>query len=140
MCASAHPDDVAGIVLVESNHPDEVQQFEAHLTPEQIQADREVVQDNAEGVNILASFDQARRAVDLPRVPLVVVTAGISEGWPPGWDPKLFDRLRAQQQADLAAMVPGGVQMFARNSAHDVPNQQPDVVIDAISKVLAETR
>ncbi|HEV8054336.1 MAG TPA: alpha/beta hydrolase, partial [Candidatus Limnocylindrales bacterium] len=34
--AATNPDDVAGIVLVESNHPEEAQQFEEHLTPEQI--------------------------------------------------------------------------------------------------------
>lgn len=56
--------------------------------------------------------DAARRA--LPEVPLVVVTAPNATGeWPPDWDAELFDRLRAEQQADLASRVPGGVQVFA---------------------------
>ena len=38
--AATHPDDVAGVVLVESNHPDEQRQFESHLTRRQIRDDR----------------------------------------------------------------------------------------------------
>jgi len=38
--AAQHPDAIGGLVLVESNHPDEADQFEAHLTREQIAADR----------------------------------------------------------------------------------------------------
>lgn len=134
--AAEHPRDVSGIVLVESNHPDEARQFEQHLTRAQIAADRAYVQSNPEGIDIYRSFDQARKAGPLPHVPLVVVTATVSEGWPPGWNPKLFDRLRAQQQADLADQVPGGQQVFAEGSGHDVPADRPDVVVNAINRVL----
>lgn len=37
--AKEHAQDVAGLVLVESNNPDEVDQFEAHLTAAQIRKD-----------------------------------------------------------------------------------------------------
>jgi hypothetical protein len=70
-------------------------------------------------------------------VPLVVITATSSDGWPPGWDPQLFDQLRAEQQADLATRVPGGQQVSANGSGHDVPHDRPDVVVDAINHVLA---
>jgi len=85
--AATYPDEVAGLVLVESNHPDEVEQFQAHLTPAQIAEDRAAVKSNPEGVDVYASFAEVRSAGPLPDVPLVVVTAGISAGWPPGWDP-----------------------------------------------------
>src|SRR5688500_94996 len=39
--ASTYPDDVAGLVLIESNHPDEMEEFEAELTPAQIKRDRQ---------------------------------------------------------------------------------------------------
>jgi pimeloyl-ACP methyl ester carboxylesterase len=138
--ARSHPDQVAGLVLVESNHPREAEQFEAHLTRAQIAADHAETNSNPEGIDVYTSFEQVRATGRLPHVPLVVVTAGRSDGWPPGWDAALFDRLRAEQQADLAHMVPGGKQVVASNSGHDVPDQQPEVVVDAIRTVLAQLR
>ena len=133
--AAEHPDEIAGLVLVESNHPDEVAQFEKQLTPEQISEDRSAANANSEGVDVFASFQEAQRAGALPDVPLVVVT-GTTNEWPPGWDPKVFDRLRAQQQEDLATSVPGGTQVIADRSGHDVPHEQPEIVVSAISTVL----
>ncbi len=135
--AATHPDDVAGVVLVESNHPDEARQFEAHLTPGQVRDDRAEVAANPEGVDVLKSFDEVRAAGRMPAVPLVVVTAGAPVEWPPGWNPKVFNRLRSRQQADLATLVPGGRQIFARQSGHRVPDEQPEVVVRAITDVLA---
>ncbi len=137
--AATYPDEIAGLVLVDSNHPDEERQFEAHLTRSQIVKDHAFVNENGEGIDVFASFDQAREAGSLPPVPLVVVSAaGISEGWPPGWNPAVFDRLRAEQQADLATKVPDGIQIFAKLSSHDVPQEQPTVVIHAIEIVLSK--
>ena len=136
--ASTHPDAVAGLVLVESSHPLEAEQFEAHLTPEQIEADRAFVLDNPEGMDPYASFEELQAAGRLPEVPLVVVTAGISEGWPPDWDAETFDALRADQQADLATFTPQGHQVIAEDSAHHVPSQQPSVIIEAVESVLTD--
>ena len=134
--AAEHPDEIAGLVLVESNHPDEEDEFEKHLTPEQISEDRTAANANSEGIDVFASFREAQRAGALPHVPLVVVTATAAIDWPPGWDPKVFDRLRAQQQHDLATSVPGGTQVMADQSGHDVPHDQPEIVVSAISTVL----
>lgn len=136
--AATRPDHVAGMVLVESNHPAEVEQVEAHLTPEQIAEDRQMASQNSEGIDLFTSFDQVQAEPELPSVPLVVVTAGRTDGWPPGWDAQLFDRLRAEQQADLATRVPDSRQVFAKDSGHEVPAQQPDVVVDAINAVLGD--
>ena len=134
--ASMYPDDVAGIVLVESNHPLEARQFEEHLTPEQVELDREAAMGNPEGLDVFAGMDEAAAAGPLPDVPLVVVTAGISEGWPPDWDAETFDALRAAQQADLATFTSQGTQVIAESSAHHVPSQEPAAVVRAIEQVL----
>jgi pimeloyl-ACP methyl ester carboxylesterase len=134
--AAEHPDDVAGLVLVESNHPDEARRFEQHLTPEQIAEDRAAAQANPEGIDIYASFAQTRRAGPLPHVPLIVLTSGQGGAeWPPGWDPEVFDRLREQQQEDLASLVPGAQQIVVEGSGHELPGLRPDVVADAIVQV-----
>ena len=137
MYAATHPEDVAGLVLVESNHPDEVDDFREHLTPAQIEEDRASMADNPEGIDLEASFEQAQATADLPEIPLVVVTAGISEGWPEEWgDPAVFDRIRAGHQEDLASRVPGGVQVIAQRSTHQVPSQEPEIIIGAVEQVL----
>lgn len=136
--ASTYPDEVAGLVLVESNHPLEAEQFEAHLTVEQIEEDRASASDNPEAMDPFASLEELQAAGSLPDVPLVVVTAARSEGWPPGWDAETFDALRAAQQADLATFTSQGSQVVAEDSAHHVPSQQPEVIIEAVRSVLAE--
>lgn len=136
MYAAQHPDQIAGLVLVESNHPDEPDQFNRHLTPDQIEEDRVASNANTERVDVVPSFSEAQEAGDLPDVPLVVVTATRNEGWPPGWDPEVFDRLRASQQKDLATSVPRGTQVMADQSGHDVPHDQPEIVVSAVSTVL----
>ena len=134
--ASMHPDDVAGIVLVESNHPLEAAQFADVLTPEQVEADREAALGNPEGLDVFAGMDEAAAAGPLPDVPLVVVTAGISEGWPPDFDAETLDALRAAQQADLATFTSQGSQVIAESSAHHVPSQEPATIVQAIEQVL----
>jgi pimeloyl-ACP methyl ester carboxylesterase len=135
--AATYPKEVAGLVLVESNHPDEWDQFKQHLTPEQIEADRAFSLDNAEELDPYASFTETQAAGPLPEVPLVVVTAPNATGqWPPDWDADVFDRLRREQQADLASRIPGGVQVFAEDSGHHVPGEQPQIIIEAVHTVL----
>lgn len=135
--AATYPAEIAGLVLVESNHPDEWDEFRQHLTPEQIEADREFSLDNLEELDPYASFEETQAVGPLPQMPLVVVTAPNATGeWPPDWDAELFDRLRAEQQADLASRVPGGVQVFAEQSGHHVPGEQPQIIIDAVQTVL----
>jgi pimeloyl-ACP methyl ester carboxylesterase len=136
--ASTYPDDVAGLVLVESNHPDEVEQFEAELTKEQIAEDHQASDANDEGVDVYASFKEVQSARGLPDRPLVVITAGKPEDWPPGWDAQVFNRLRAAQQKDLVGLVPDGTQVIAKQSGHDVPLSEPKVVVAGIETVLAK--
>lgn len=136
--ASTYPDEVVGLVLVESNHPLEAEQFEAHLTAEQIEEDRAFALDNPEAMDPFASLEELQAAGSLPDVPLVVVTAGRSEGWPPGWDAQTFDALRAAQQADLATITSQGRQVVAEDSGHHIPSQQPEVIVEAVRSVLAE--
>jgi pimeloyl-ACP methyl ester carboxylesterase len=140
--AATHPDEVAGVVLIESNHPDESDQFYAHLTAAQIAEDRKYANQNSEGIKIFTSLRQTQAAIGgFPDVPVVVVTAGHSDSdtWPPGWNPRLFDRLRARQQQDLTTLGSTGSQIVATHSGHDVPNEEPAIVIRAVKQVLRET-
>jgi pimeloyl-ACP methyl ester carboxylesterase len=138
--ASTYPDDTAGLVLVESNHPDEEDQFEAKLTKAQIAADHKDAESNPEGVDVFRSFKEVQAAPAVPDRPLVVVTAGQPAEWPPGWDAKVFDGLRAAEQKDLVSLSSHGTQLIARKSGHEVPLSEPDVVVKGIEIVLAKAR
>ena len=96
-----------------------------------------MVLDNSEELDPYASFEEAQAAGDLPDVPMIVITAGRSEGWPPDWDPETFDALRAAQQADLVTCVTNGCQLTAEDSAHQVPSQQPEIIVTAVESVLS---
>jgi pimeloyl-ACP methyl ester carboxylesterase len=136
--ASSYPAEMAGLVLVESSHPREWDEFKVHLTEEQIAADRQFSLDNPEGMDPYRSFGELQAAGPLPDVPLVVVTAAINDEWPPGWDPETFDTLRAAQQADLATFTPQGRQVVAEGSGHNVPSSRPDVIVDAVESMLGK--
>lgn len=135
--AATHPEDIAGLVLIESNHADENDDLFALLTPAQVAEERRWQADNPEGIDLEASYEEVQAAAGLPEVPLVVVTSGISEGWPEEWgDPAAFDAMRAEHQRDLATRIRGGVQVIAERSTHHVPSQQPEIIVQAIEDVL----
>jgi pimeloyl-ACP methyl ester carboxylesterase len=136
--ASTFPKDVAGLVLVESNHPDEVEQFAKELTKDQIAEDRQAANANDEGADVFASFKEVQAAPAVPDRPLVVITAGKLEDWPPGWDAQVFNPLRAAQQRDLVGLVSDGTQIIAKQSGHDVPSSEPKIVVKGIETVLAK--
>lgn len=137
--AATYPDEISGLMLIESNHFDEARQFEEHLTSEQIETDRQEVQNLGEGIDVYASFDEVAAIVDLvPDVPLVVLTGDAQGDWPPGWDPSIFDALRSDQQADLVLLTSQGRQVIVENSGHFVVDDRPDVIIVELKALLAE--
>ena len=75
--AGVYRQDVAGVVLVESNHLDEAEEFETHLAQDQIKEDLDS-QRQSRGRDVFRSFEQVQGADVFPDVPSVVVTAGIS--------------------------------------------------------------
>jgi pimeloyl-ACP methyl ester carboxylesterase len=137
--AATYPADIKGLVLVASNHPDEDDVFDAHLTAAQIAADKADTMANPEGFDPFASFKEAQSAGPLPGVPLIVVSSGKTDPdtWPPDWDAAVFDKLSADLQNDLVNLVPGGRQVIATNSGHDIPRDQPELIVEAIKSVLS---
>ena len=92
-----------------------------------------------EGVDVYASFEEVQEAGPLPDVPLIVVTAGRFEGWPPGWDPHFLIGCAPNSRLTWPSRVPDGQQIIVRDSGHEVPQQQPELVVRAVEKVLAQT-
>jgi hypothetical protein len=99
-----------------------------------------------EQVDMKASAVQMRRARAArplsPGLPLYVLTAGRATA-PPGIPPRIADawkKLWRELQDDLAALVPDARHTIATRSGHEIPEQQPALVIAAIGRVVDAVR
>jgi len=142
--ARLHPLEVAGVVLVDSSHPD---QGEMMRNPGAVWgAVNRVVQKIYTNINPtkfseLAVFDEAALQVanagPFPDVPLVVLTAGKRFWW---LAPEETRQTIENHQRSLAALSARGKQIIAEKSGHFVQNDSPEVVIEAIREVVTQAR
>jgi pimeloyl-ACP methyl ester carboxylesterase len=146
--AHTYPDEVAGLVLVDSSHEEQDARLEELIGPEAWEQFQQMMAQfpNPEGMDLGATLDEMRAAREsgpLPTMPLVVVTAGqpqVSPMMPPEWPAEEQFAIHQELQVDLASLIPGGVQVIAEQSSHYVHQSQPDIVIDAIEQVVMGAR
>jgi pimeloyl-ACP methyl ester carboxylesterase len=150
--ASRHPEQVAGMVLIDGVHPDyhrrsiEVaKQFVPRELWSQVIAAAcgiPPVQVDAELMDICQAEAQTRAALaahPLRRMPLAVITRG-GLHFPPGLEPAAQERLWRQLQNELAAMQPGSVHVIATRSGHDIQHEQPELVLAQLRRVVTAVR
>ena len=135
--ASRHPDDVKGVVLVDSLHPDLDATF-ARLFGKQAAAARaRQLADNTEHItfdDLVASAHEVAAQTEFPAVPLVVLKHGIS--FDPGGEPDpALERAWGRMQKALAARSPQGTLIVAERSHHRIAEDQPELVVRAIERV-----
>jgi pimeloyl-ACP methyl ester carboxylesterase len=140
--AYQHADEVSGLVLVDPTH----EEFSARLgdalaalgTPVPM-APREPDVDDLS----FAQMREARASGPLTPLPLIVLShersADPSER-PPGWPIAEEERIWRELHAELARIVPDGRHVIAETSGHDIPQEQPDVVVEAIQAVVGAAR
>jgi pimeloyl-ACP methyl ester carboxylesterase len=143
--ASKYPDQVAGLVLVDSSHEQQEQRRQELVSPELFAAEQAAVQSNSEGIDLAASFAQmsaARTATPLQPMPLVVLSAGQPDPatFPEGWPMDVEATLHTELQEGLAGLVPGGRSVVATESGHYIQQTQPDLVVAAIRDVVMAVR
>ena len=151
--ASTHPRQVAGLVLIDAVHPAYHKRQLALLKPllppevwEAVRQDAITVPHrlkDPEGVDIWTSERQTRMALrrsPLRPMPLVVLAHGRVDPAPPGWPGEEVERLWQQLQRELARLVPGGWLVIATQSGHDIQDEQPELVLDAIRDVVRAVR
>lgn len=149
--ADEYPEEVIGMVLVDSSHPDQGPAFLAALPPESPDnsqcvknvrnsfADTADPQEQPEGLDFEASAAQVRDLGGLGDLPLGVVTAGrgvcdAGAGGPA--DVAGVDRAWQDLQKDLAKLSSNSIQVIAENSGHMIPTEQPEAVIEVIQQVM----
>lgn len=134
--ASLYSDNVAGLVLVDPMNPIFVQEtgdFVQSTVPDIAQPanDRERV---IVRMNRTFSHLTSRTAESEPglTIPIVVLTAG--EPW---WDSEEIDRAWRRSHEVLAGRSSDRELVVAEGSDHDVPEERPDLIVDAVSRILA---
>jgi pimeloyl-ACP methyl ester carboxylesterase len=146
--AATYPDEVVGMVLVDTVHEDRAAQRQAMVSPEQWAALQELEAQfsDFERIDEESSWDQVRAAGDaspLRPMPLVVLAAGQSTDpsfLPPDWPLAEEEQLHRDEQKDLAARVPGGQYQLVEGSGHYIQLEQPGLVIEAIATVIEGVR
>jgi pimeloyl-ACP methyl ester carboxylesterase len=150
--ASTYPRQVAGLVLIDAVHPAYHKRRLAMLKPllppevwealrqEAIAVPHRLI--DPEQLDIWTSERQTRVALrrsPLRPMPLVVLTRGHPEPAPPWWPIEEDERLWLQLQRELVQLVPGSRHVITQ-SGHNIPEEQPELVLDAIRDVVLAVR
>lgn len=139
------PGVVAGMVLVDASHPDEVERRRAERAPIVIRAINRVFAavDSARGRSRLSenafvddTVRQIRAAGPFPDIPLIVVSGGRKMPLVP----ETAFRAHLDGQRDLVALSPQGRQIVAEKSGHFPQIDEPGVVVDAIREIVTVGR
>jgi pimeloyl-ACP methyl ester carboxylesterase len=137
--ASRRPRGVAGVVLVDSLHPDIDRVFARLFGKRAADARARQLAANSEGISfadLVRSAHQVDAAKGFPAVPLVVLQHGIS--FDPGGDPDpALERAWGRMQRELARRSPQGRLIVAERSHHRIAEDQPALVARAIDGVVA---
>lgn len=147
------PDEVAGAVMVDVRPPAATEQMlaalppEASTEPDAVHQTRAELIDfeadptlNREGLDLVRSAAQAKAAPGFGDRPLVVLTAGDRAANTEGLPADLaatFDEIWMNLQRDLTGLSTNGRQEIVPDATHDMPFEQPGVIVEAIRDVLS---
>lgn len=162
MYAANHPENVAGMVLVDASHENQYEalniqlpkRFGRHgavlilpktttgtmnLDKPTALRERAIHAARSEITALYQSALQVQRLHAIPRVPLIVISRGRSE-WQGYHDAAKREKIWMSLQHDLWRLSPISQHIFANRSGHDIHVEQPEVVVKAISDVLTMAR
>lgn len=148
--ASYYPDDVVGMVLVDSAHEDEADRGLALIPPDTLKEmlrkakPEDMVVSNPDERFDHCSLRGLMNALNWRGdIPLVVLTQGLpyrpEDYSNPALAPKYY-QLHLEMQSDLVARSRRGRQVMAGKSGHFIHQDQPELVINAIRQVIEEVK
>lgn len=141
------PGEVAGLVLVDPEDGRLLDRLKARLPKEEWDAREKTLAQmmagaspaqNAEIENSKSSGKALAAALPIPDVPVVLLTGTLKDPSFPG-NPVEQD-LKRELHEDLLKSVSRGDHVLVPNSRHYIQEDSPQVVIDAIQKVVNESR
>jgi len=152
--AHKYPDEVVGLVLVDSMHPGQFARFEQALPPETPQdpeglkwfrqsftSDYKDPTKNPEGFDQLTSHEQVRTVTSLGDLPVVVLASGTFLQLVP--DPRLASHMHnvwQELQRDLAQLSSNSKFVVVEDSGHFIQVDRPQVVTEAIKELVEQVR
>lgn len=151
--AHEYPDEVLGVILVDAVHEDWWERAAMLLPPptaeenEQLRTFRQYVTTdyadptlNPEGIDIPATAKALQAVTTLGDLPLLVLVAGVpllGEGvLAPALTGQLNQLLQETLPAALTKLSTQSLHITVDNSGHDIPKEQPNVVVAAIRTVI----
>lgn len=157
-----YPDEVAGLVLVESAHPDMGPRLLAALPPESLLESRAIgtwrkfldfqwkgagrESYNQEGVDIQGGNALVKTTNPLGDLPLVVISRSPgSAGFPnmpplPAETNTSLSRIWQDMQSELAELSTHSTRVIAAHAGHMIPTEEPEPVIEAIRTLVNDVR
>jgi pimeloyl-ACP methyl ester carboxylesterase len=153
-----YPDDVTGLVLMDAISPDFYQRMLGELPPASPDESRYLAEyrremaefwagtsgSNSERLNVAASMEAALGFGSLGDLPLVAVshtgTSGMFSAGLPGNLEARLEQMWVQMVQQQALLSTNGSFVQASKAGHDVQQGEPQLVIDAILKVVEEAR
>jgi len=153
--ASRYPEEVAGIVLEDSSHPDQGSRWLAALPPESLNESSDLANlrkqftqwtspgSYSASIDVAASFDQVRAVKSLGDVPLVVLTHSPSNfdwGNIPADVRAKLEQASQDMQKELAALSSNSTHIIANTSNHTIHRDESQLVVNAILKLVNAAR
>jgi pimeloyl-ACP methyl ester carboxylesterase len=153
--ATQHPEEVVGVVLVDSSHPDQAVRFAAALPPAAPDEPASVklfrqeaigtADDpwaNPEAMDVAASAAQVRDAGALGDLPLVVLSQS-SDSNPIGLPAEVkttVNQVWQELQTELASLSTNSTHIVASKAGHFIQEDEPELVIEAIRQLVETAR
>ena len=153
--ANRYPEEMAGIVLEDSSHPDQGSRWLAALPPESLDESSDLANlrkqftqwtspgSYSASIDVAASFDQVRAVKSLGDVPLVVLTHSPNNfnwGNIPADVRARLEQASQDMQKELIALSSNSEHIIANTSNHTIHRDEPQLVVNAILKLVNAAR
>ena len=148
--ASKYADELVGMVLVDASHPDQWSAINAVLPPESPDEPESIKRIRIippaslpEKMDIPASINQVKSIKSLGNLPLIVLSHNPTWSINPNLSPVLSEKIEQiweNQQNEYANLSSNSTHVIATKAGHYIQVDEPQLVIDAIRKVIAKAR
>jgi pimeloyl-ACP methyl ester carboxylesterase len=148
--ASRYPQEVRGVVLVDSSHPDQWARF-GRLIPRPTSGEPTALQQlrqkpaassGPERIDYVTSADEVRTAGTFGDKPLIVLSRSPHATRPPGLPPDIaegIEQVWSELQRDLLKLSTRSAQIVATHAGHNIDLDEPQLVAEAVLKLLRDT-